>query len=158
MTKVIAVLRHAQSVGKQTGERDYDRTLTPLGVMTARTLGQNLKLGKINFELIVSSASVRTFQTVQHLNEAIQLPDERIHFIEELYEALTGQWLDHVHQLPNDVNRVLLVGHNPWFSMLATAFAGSICELEPCEMVAFEFQSATWRALPATGKKILNLK
>ena len=100
--------------------------------------------------------------TMEHASrsreQAIQLPDERIQFIEELYEALTGQWLDYIRQLPDDVNRVLLVGHNPWLSMLATGFAGSICELAPCELVAFEFASDTWLALPETGKKILNLK
>jgi phosphohistidine phosphatase len=158
MTKVIAVLRHAQSVGKQTGERDYDRPLTPLGIVTARMLGQNIKKEKIKFDLIVSSAAVRTRQTVQYVNESLTLPGEKIHFIEELYETLTAQWLAHIHTLPGYISRVLLVGHNPCLSILATGFAASICELGPGEMVAFEFDCDTWQRLPETGKKILNLK
>jgi phosphohistidine phosphatase len=158
MTKVIAVLRHAQSVGKQTGERDYDRSLTPLGMITARTLGQKLITKKINFELIVSSAALRTRQTVRCLNEVVALADDRIHFVEELYDALAAQWLDHIHKLPDDIDRVLLVGHNPWLSLLATGFAGSICELGTCEMAVFEFECDAWHSLPESGKNILNLK
>lgn len=158
MTKVIAVLRHAQSAGKQTGQQDYDRMLSPRGEAVARTLGQKLLSQNFNLDLILSSSSRRTTQTVELINESLQLPIKKTQFKSELYEAHMATWLDYIHELPNDVNRVMLVGHNPWLSMLASHLAGSICDLAACELIAFEFEVDLWKELISPGREILHVK
>ena len=158
MTKVLVVLRHAQSAGKQSGRRDYDRTLTVQGQAAAKVLGQKLKQQNYNFQLILSSNSTRTRQTVARINEILQLPTEKILFKPELYEALMVHWLDHINELPDGINQVLLVGHNPWLSMLASRFKGSIHELSPCELISFEFQSKKWREIGDQGQEIMSIK
>ena len=158
MTKVIVVLRHAQSAGKQSGQRDYDRALTPQGQATAKALGQKLKQQNYNFQFILSSSSTRTRQTVELINETLQLSTEKILFKPELYEAMMVHWLDHIYELPDDINHVLLVGHNPWLSILASTFAGRIRDLGPSELIGFEFKSETWREIGDRGQEIMNIK
>ena len=158
MTKVIAILRHAQSAGKQTGQRDYDRTLTTQGEAKVRFLGQKLKKQNFNPELILSSGSARTRQTVALLNESLQIEGSKIQFKTELYDALMANWHDFIHELPDTANTVLLVGHNPWLSMLASDFAGEFCDLSPCELISFEFQVDLWKEITGSGKKVLNIK
>jgi len=158
MTKVLVVLRHAQSAGKQGGQRDYDRTLTLQGQVAAKALGQKLKQQNYNFQFILSSSSTRTRQTVELINEALQLSTEKILFKPELYEALMVHWLGHIYELPDDINQVLLVGHNPWLSMLASRFKGNIHELSPCALIGFEFESKKWREIGDQGHEIMSIK
>ena len=158
MTRFIATLRHAQSAGKQSGQLDYDRSLNNDGQLQARSIGQKIKEQKINFQLIVSSSSTRTQQTVELLNETLLIAPENIRFDNELYEASMAQWLDQVHNLPDTVESVLLVGHNPCLSILASTFAGSIREPGPCELIGFEFECSNWKQLRKAGKEILNIK
>jgi phosphohistidine phosphatase len=158
MSKVIAVLRHAQSAGKQSGQRDYDRILTPAGEDCARWFGKNLSLTQFTVELIVSSGSVRTRLTVQLSNEYLRLPEDKIWFKHELYEALMIDWLEQIHNLPQHVQHVMLVGHNPCLSMLASHFAGAPTDLETCEMAAFKFNMNSWQEIRDRGKEILRIK
>ncbi len=158
MTKVIAVLRHAQSAGKQSGQRDYDRVLTSPGEACVRSLGKKLLHQGFKTGLILSSSSARTRQTTGILNEFLQLPEDKIRFKHELYEALMIDWLDYIHELPNDLNHVTVVGHNPWLSMLASSFARGAADLLPGELIAFEFETDDWKTISDQGRTILNLK
>lgn len=158
MTKVIVVLRHAQSAGKQSGQRDYDRVLSASGEGQARNLGKKLLEVRFQTDLILSSSSVRTRQTAGLVNEFLTLSGDRILFKNELYEALMIDWLDHIHELPSNVRHVTLIGHNPWLSMLASTFAGRMIDLLPCELAAFEFHSESWNEIADQGRMILNIK
>lgn len=158
MTKVIAVLRHAQSAGKQSGQRDYDRVLTPSGEASARALGKKLLEHGFKTGLILSSSSARSRQTTVLVNESLQLPEDKILFKHELYEALMIDWLDHIHDLPGNLDHIILVGHNPWLSMLSSNFAGNVTELHPGELIAFEFDVDDWANISDHGRKVLNIK
>lgn len=158
MTKVIAVLRHAQSAGKQSGQRDYDRALSSSGEVQARNLGKKLSGHLFQTDLILSSSAARTRQTVGLVNEFFRFPEDKILFKNELYEALMSDWMHHIHELPADLNHVTLVGHNPWLSMLASSFAGTVMDLLPCELAVFEFMKESWSEISDPGKPILNIK
>ena len=158
MTKIIFVLRHAQSAGKQSGQRDYDRVLTREGEVKASALGQKLKLGNYNIDLILSSDATRTRSTAELLNETLDLSPEKIHFKPELYDALMLEWMDQIHKLTGDVQSVILVGHNPSLSMLATSFHTTVVDLAPCELIGFEFNVDSWQEIKNSGKEILNIK
>ncbi|HWA32856.1 MAG TPA: histidine phosphatase family protein [Cyclobacteriaceae bacterium] len=158
MTKIIFVLRHAQSAGKQGGQQDYDRVLTPTGEADARALGKKLQAGNFNPDLILASAAVRTKQTTDLVNESLRISEQKIHLKKDLYEALMTHWMDYIHLLPDNENSVLLVGHNPWLSMLASNFAGSMLELGPCELIGFEFTVTRWSEISFSGKEILRIK
>jgi phosphohistidine phosphatase len=158
MTKVIAVLRHAQSAGKQSGQRDYDRLLSTSGEGQARNLGKKLSGDGFQTDLILSSSAVRARQTAGLINEFLRIPDDKIRFKHELYEALMIDWLDNIHELPPELNHVTLVGHNPWLSMLASTFTGTVMDLLPCELAAFEFRTESWNQISDQGKLILNIK
>ena len=80
MTKVLLVLRHAQSAGKQTGQLDYDRALTAQGEEIAKALGKKILRQGFKLDLILSSGATRAKATVDLVNQSIQLSGENIHF------------------------------------------------------------------------------
>ena len=73
MTRILFVLRHAQSVGKQSDQPDYDRILTAEGEVMAKVLGRKLKQQNYNIDLILSSRAARSRHTVEYVNEVLQL-------------------------------------------------------------------------------------
>jgi phosphohistidine phosphatase len=154
MTKVVALLRHAQSAGKQSGQRDYDRPLTPEGERMARAVGKKFIKSGFCPHLILSSGATRARQTVACLNESLQLPGQKIQFSEELYEAKMADWLDHIHHLPDAAEKILLVGHNPWLSMLAGSFVKRTVELAPGELKVYEFKTDGWMEIDDLGEEI----
>ncbi len=158
MTKKLFVLRHAQSAGKQSRQPDYDRDLTVEGEAKAKALGQKIKKENYDIDLILSSAATRTRHTVASVNEILQLTSEKIHYKKELYDAMLQDWIAEIHKLPADLRTVMLVGHNPGLSMLATNFHNTIVDLEPCELIAFEFDVNSWEEIENKGKEILNIK
>jgi phosphohistidine phosphatase len=157
MSKIILVLRHAQSAGKQGSQQDYDRVLTPTGEAAARDLGKKIRELHFDPDLILSSASVRTTQTLSLINESLRIPEQKIHLKKELYEALMTVWLDHIHLLSEEVRTALLIGHNPWLSMLASSLGTNMIELAPCQLVGFEFQPTSWSDISQGGKEIVRI-
>ena len=158
MTKKLFVLRHAQSAGKQSRQPDYDRDLTLEGEAKAKALGQKIKKENYDIDMILSSAATRTRRTVASVNETLQLTSEKIHYKKELYPALLPEWIAEIRKLPTDVRTVMLVGHNPGLSMLATNFHNTIVDLAQCELIAFEFDVNLWGEIENKGKVILNIK
>ncbi len=157
MSKIIFVLRHAQSAGKQGGQPDYDRVLTPFGEAAARMLGKKLSEGNFSPDLILASAAMRCRQTTALVNESLRISEQKILLEKDLYEGLMTHWMDHIHMIAEDAKSVLLVGHNPWLSMLASNFAGNMLELEPCELIGFECPSDTWKEVSYSGKEIVRM-
>ena len=68
------------------------------------------------------------------------------------------EWIDRIHKLPDEVQVVMVVGHNPAISMLATNFHNAIVDLGPGELIAFEFNVNSWAKIANSGKEILNIK
>jgi len=158
MSKIIFVLRHAQSAGKQSGQRDYDRLLTPQGEAEARDCGKKF-FERNNFpDLILCSSAARTRQTLSLFNESQFIPEEKIMFREDLFDALMVHLLDTISELPNDINKVLIVGHNPGLSLLVSDLAVSFMDLGTSQLVGLEFKGDSWTDLKGPGKEIMNIK
>lgn len=99
MTKVIAVLRHAQSAGKQSGQHDYDRILTPDGESSARALRKKLLTLGFGPDFILASGATRIKSTVHCMNETIQTPERKIRFEYALFDATNSEWLEQIYNL-----------------------------------------------------------
>lgn len=158
MSKIILVLRHAQSAGKQGGQQDYDRELTTAGIIAARDLGKKLAEDHFHPDLILSSAALRTRRTTEVVNEALRLSSDKIEFKTELYEASATEWRDQIQDISDQAKSILLVGHNPHLSLLASEFAGQMLELSPCELIGFQFNISAWTEINSIGKMILRLR
>jgi phosphohistidine phosphatase len=144
MSKKIILLRHAQTAGKQAGQRDYDRTLTPEGEVNAKKIGEFLLRNSIRPDILISSSAVRARQTSLLLNESIHLSPDQLAFLDALYEADGDTWLQQIHQLDNAYHTAICVGHNPTLSWLAGHLAARPIDLPPAGMVVFSSPKFSW--------------
>ncbi len=74
-------------------------------------------------DLVLCSTATRTTQTLDAVLSELEV-EPAIEFEEELYLAGPGEMLDLVRSVPDTVESVLLVSHNPGTGMLAAALSG----------------------------------
>jgi phosphohistidine phosphatase len=108
------LLRHAEA---QEGPRDDERPLTEHGVQQAKAAGLALSQLGVHVDACLSSPKVRAMQTAELACEPLGVPVTAS-------PALSGTPFD-VHELTAGLDDVLLVGHDPSFSMTLHDLTGA---------------------------------
>jgi phosphohistidine phosphatase len=146
MPRYLYLLRHAQSAEKQTGQTDKDRELTPTGAKQSLRIASFFLQQKTFPDVVLSSSSVRTRQTVGWIADAVKLEPEHIFYHDELYEASTRTLFHFLSQVDDDYHHVMCVGHNPAISYLAEYLTKKeIGEMVPCGLSIIQLNISTWR-------------
>jgi phosphohistidine phosphatase len=114
--KLLFLLRHASA--ESDAVRDHARPLAGMGLQEAKTLGQEWKNWLPWPAQILCSDAVRTQQTLQQLcrgaGEAV--PDA---LEPELYDASPTNVISLIHRVPDTIQHLLCIGHNPTIHQLA---------------------------------------
>lgn len=108
------LLRHAEAVD---GTPDDERPLTERGIMQAQDAGRALEQLGIVLDACLSSPKLRALQTAQHACAALGVDvttDRR----------LSGEPFD-AHDLVAGLGEVLLVGHDPSFTLTVHDLTGA---------------------------------
>jgi phosphohistidine phosphatase len=105
-------MRHAKSDWSNPSLSDFDRPLAKRGLKDAPRIGMVLSRLDCMPDIIVSSPSLRTRQTVQ-LAALDHGYGGEIQWEESLYGGSPYDYISALQSLPEDALRPLLVGHNP---------------------------------------------
>jgi phosphohistidine phosphatase len=108
------LLRHAEAVD---GGLDDQRPLTERGMRQADAAGTALARLGTNIDVCMSSPKLRALQTAQRVCEPLGVEVT-------VEQALSGEPFD-VHELTVGIGDVLLVGHDPSFSILLHDLTGT---------------------------------
>ncbi len=145
--KRLYLLRHAKSSWDDPALADYDRPLAPRGRHAARVMAEHLRRNGISPALVVCSPSRRTRQTLKRI--ASGLPESADFQIKsELYAASAADLLEVLHEVPDEVGSVMLIGHNPGIQDLALSLARGGPEVAP---VRSKFPTAALATLELRG-------
>ncbi|MCW5617839.1 MAG: histidine phosphatase family protein [Nitrosomonas sp.] len=118
MSHVLYLLRHAKSDWKQHAVADFERPLSERGQTDAPKMAAWLA-GQIDKPAtMISSPALRTYQTAMIFAHALDIDVRNIQFDNRIYEASPDTLLKVVSALPEQVQSVLLVGHNPGLDYL----------------------------------------
>jgi len=112
------LLRHAKAVPQEAGGSDRDRPLEQRGRHAAQAMARWIEEQRISPDLVLCSPSLRTRQTLDLVAPAFARPPE-IRIENPIYLAGARELLGRLHQVPEAVVRLMLVGHNPGFHELA---------------------------------------
>jgi phosphohistidine phosphatase len=156
MSKTLYLLRHAKAGPRAAGQRDHDRELTGRGRREAATLGSRSAADGELPELVIASTAVRAVQTAALWAKAAGLPEQRIIRRDGIYLADAEAVLRLIHGLDEALQRVLLVGHNPTFSELATGLSGRFIALPTGAMAVLRIEGA-WTNTGAATARLLRI-
>lgn len=148
--KTLTLLRHAKSGWDDPVQRDFDRPLNAKGARAAATVGEHLRALGIGFDHVVASPAARVTETVEHLvrgyGRAIEPEWDR-----RLYLASAPMLLDLIHALPEDAERVLIIGHNPGLAELALLLTADEPGATLRHEIAVKFPTASVAELHIVG-------
>jgi phosphohistidine phosphatase len=123
--KTLLLMRHAKSSWKHTELKDFDRPLNKRGQKDAPRMGRLLMEQELIPQLILSSPAVRARETVEAFIKASGSPGE-VKYFDSFYLAEPSVYLDIVKTLPDDLERVMLVGHNPGLEGAVQVLSGQV--------------------------------
>ena len=121
--KTLLVLRHAKSSWKHTGFSDHARPLNKRGKKTAPRMGQLIYEEDIVPDVILSSTALRARNTADLVAEASGFEGE-VTYLEDFYHAWPSDYIDALRNLSDDIDSVMVVGHNPGMEMLLEQLTG----------------------------------
>ncbi|WP_420032918.1 SixA phosphatase family protein [Streptomyces sp. cg28] len=106
----IVLFRHAKADWPQVS--DHERPLAERGRRDAPVAGRKLADSGVTFDLALCSTAARTRETWKLA--VAELPDRpKTVYEERIYEASPGELIAVLNETPDDVNDIVLIGHNP---------------------------------------------
>jgi phosphohistidine phosphatase len=151
--RTVILLRHAKSSWSDSTLSDIDRPLAPRGERAARRIAKYMRKKSMHPALVLCSPSVRTRQTLDAIEPSLG-KSCLVELSPELYAATDGQLLERLQALPESVDSVMLIGHNPGLHDLAIVLASRSADLERLKekfptgaLAAFAVSSETWASL-----------
>jgi phosphohistidine phosphatase len=118
------LLRHAKSSWAEAGLDDHDRPLAPRGEKAVRRIGEHLAKTAHPPELVLCSSARRTTMTLAGITAS--LPAGVDTSVEApLYAASGGELLERLRRVSDDVDGVMIIGHNPGLEDLALLLVGA---------------------------------
>jgi phosphohistidine phosphatase len=156
--KRVYLLRHAKSSWADPSLADHDRPLNGRGRRAAAAMGEHLRAAGVAPELVLCSSARRTRETLERIAPA--LGDARVEFEAGLYGASAHALRRRLERLPDEVESVLLIAHNPGLEDLALELAApspateAMAEKFPTGALAvLELPGASWSELaPGTAE------
>jgi phosphohistidine phosphatase len=126
--KRLYLLRHAKSSWDDPTLADHDRPLAPRGRRAAKVMAEHLRRKGIAPELVLCSPARRTRQTLKRLAPGLG-KDADVQIEPKLYAAPARDLLEVLHEVPDEVESVMLIGHNPGIQDLALSLASAGSEV-----------------------------
>jgi phosphohistidine phosphatase SixA len=136
----VILLRHAHAEPASAGQADLDRPLSPVGLAEAEAAGRWLAGQGLLPDRVLCSPARRTRETLEAVLAVTGYAEQRLE--DAIYEATPGTLIG-LLQEQSEVERLLLVGHNPGLERLVALLDSG--------------QSSDYRGMPPAGVAVLAL-
>jgi len=119
MKKEIILVRHGKACGLDAFNKDIDRVLMERGVNDGYRVAESMLEMKVVPDLILTSPAARASQTALILARSLKTGSGIVKTLDILYHCSDDCILKQVCALPEEVNSVMVVAHNPGITDLA---------------------------------------
>ncbi|MCX6128250.1 MAG: hypothetical protein NTX25_04200 [Proteobacteria bacterium] len=143
MLKLI-LMRHGEAEPSRPPFDDKQRRLLPIGISAAYHCGQMMRARTYQPELILCSNAERAKATLDAVRRGASLENIETHILSQLYLADSETVTQICSQWADCPNKLLLIGHNPGWSDLATSLSGVPLNLGVAEAVVLEHPGHQW--------------
>jgi phosphohistidine phosphatase len=155
--KTLLILRHAKSSWSNASLSDHDRPLKTRGKRDAPRIGRLLREEELVPDLIISSTARRALDTAEAVADASGFGGQ-IEATRTFYHADPETYIDRIRQLPGEIERVLLVGHNPGMEALLTELTAVYERMPTAALAHVELPIREWAEITLdSGGSLVNL-
>lgn len=138
-------MRHAKSDWDADYGSDHDRPLNERGVRNARSMGRVLTAHELEPQVVISSTALRAKTTAQLAIEEGGWEAE-LRLDATLYDSGPEEVLG-VGAAAPEVSRLMMVGHQPTWSMLVAELTGEAVEMKTATVAVVELELESWAGL-----------
>lgn len=157
MPRELLLMRHAKSSWENPLLDDLDRPLNKRGRRVAIAMGNHFRRLQMEPAAVVSSPALRAWQTALLLSSGFEKAVD-IHIDDHLYDSSSEKWWKVIHGLPNEADRVILIGHNPELHLFIAEISDFIIPKIPTSAVAvFEVHAESWQTCERADFKLKEL-
>ncbi len=159
--KTLIILRHGQARNAGISEHDHNRKLTPRGREEAMWAGEALADRNIIPDMVLCSTATRTRETLAEVFVAFAQRPEAV-YSERIYNASENELLSKIMSVPQNISRLMVVGHNPGLYQLALSLAKEgdkqmhnnlQMEFPTCALVVINFEGQ-WQDIAHSHSKL----
>ncbi len=159
------LLRHGKSDWAADFGHDRDRPLAPRGRRAAHRIGQFVTAAGWLPQRVLTSPARRAAGTVERAAEAggwLQVQDDGsrcpVVIEEALYESTPERVLEVLKAQPREAERLLLAGHEPTWSQLASRLiGGGRLRVPTAALIGVRFDAESWADVAFAGGELLFL-
>ena len=144
MSLTLVITRHAKSDWHTGASSDHERPLNGRGLKEASALGKLLTQNGFTPTLILSSDARRTEETALLMEPVFR--EVELQFLHSLY---LGDFKDIRHAVlthGGDHKAIMVLGHNPGFSVAAALMSGKAVELKTACAAVLTSGQSDWEA------------
>ena len=146
--KSIYIVRHAKSSWDPPDLSDEERPLLEKGIQKTFKVIEYLNDHRIKADLILSSPAVRARETARLIAKGIRYPEEKITLMTQIYHFDREYLLSELCGLSDEIQSVMIVGHNPGVTQFASYLTGKETEWLPTSGIAgIDFSTDQWNRI-----------
>lgn len=144
--KTLLLMRHAKSSWKHPEIKDHERGLNKRGKKDAPRMSKLLADNELVPQRILTSTAERSRQTVDAVLEATSFNGE-VSFLDALYMAEPEIYLELLSLMPDDLERILVIGHNPGLEGLLQILSGRVESLPTAAIAYLSLPIHSWKEI-----------
>jgi phosphohistidine phosphatase len=146
--KTLFIVRHAKSSWDLENISDIDRPLKLKGIRDAYEMARRVKIERQFPDLLISSPAIRALHTADIFTRVFEMKYAQLKIDERIYGGGSGIIKQLISEQVSSVKRLMIFGHNPDFSELASVLSGkSYFEVPTCGLVRIVFKAADWASV-----------
>lgn len=142
--KTLILVRHGKSSWEYS-VGDKDRPLLPRGITDAILVANNFNEQDIPIDATFSSPAIRALHTSMIYVRQLYFSLDKFQVVNELYDFSGEYLMQFIKSLDDDLNTVMIFGHNHAFTHIANSLGNSYIENVPTSgLVHLEFDIDQW--------------
>lgn len=150
----LILFRHGKSDRDASYESDHERPLAKRGIKASKAMGKWLADRELVPDRAVTSSAVRARQTLELAAEAGTW-DCDIEASDGLYQVTAADVIRLVRAQESSTERLLLVGHEPnWSYVASLLIGGGSIRLPTAAMAGIEFDETSWAGVSPGGGEL----
>lgn len=154
--KKLILARHAKSSWDNPEWSDFERPLNTRGLRDAPFIADVVAKLIDKPDQIYSSPAMRAATTCKFFAKALGYPEDAIKFEKSIYEGGARYLIKLISNLSDDLNTVMIFGHNPDMTSLYSYFSGEYMDNIPtCGIFGIELDIEKWSEIQDKNGKVI---